>query len=122
MYEVHQTRDGITIYISQMDDEHLKNTINLKLRKIAALKGISVKVELNEFQKALYDLSEQEFSEKQANRLRKEVGGIYAYLAEAMLRGISYTEQLQKIFERTGAEGGGNMSLLNYIPQGGEES
>ena len=105
MYARHTTKDGKHMFISQMDDEHLKNTINLMFANIRNAKSLlSAKVSLSNFQGALYGMSKEKISKKTAKLIKGHTRKLAHYLAEAMLRGMNYTKELQELFERTGAD------------------
>lgn len=105
MFEIHTTREGKQMFISQMEDEHIKNTINLYIKKLEMLKGLTVKVDLPKFKKALYNIADDEDIQAEAmDKLKDVAKALYPYLAEAMLRGIDFKTELQKVFEREGKE------------------
>ena len=105
MYARHVTKDGKQMFISQMDDDHLKNTINLMFANIRNAKSLlSAKVSLSNFQGALYGMSKEKISKKTAKLIKNQTRKLAHYLAEAMLRGMNYTKELQELFERTGSD------------------
>ena len=105
MLKIHKTRAGEQFFVSQMEDEHLRNTIELYLGQLKQLKGaLEAKVTLNPFKSALYNVDVGAISEKAKGLINGVANKLYPYLAEAMLRGIDYKTELQTTFERTGAE------------------
>lgn len=106
MLRVHKTKEGEKLFISQMADSHLTNTINMLIRKIEGYKGaLEAKVNVSPFKAALYEVDVEQFSETAKKRISSTANGLYPYLAEAMLRGIDFKADLQRIFEREGQEG-----------------
>jgi glutamine cyclotransferase len=61
-------------------------------------------VKIGKLKSSLYGINEKYVSEKASEMVRNNVLMLYPYLAEAMLRGFSYTEELRQIFQRTGKE------------------
>ena len=105
MNKRHITADGITMFISQMDDTHLKNYILLVLRGIekAKVQLRAEEIPKDKFSQALFSddegYSEEELSEMISGLTEK----LYPYLAETALRGLDMSEKLQEVFERNGS-------------------
>lgn len=88
MLEKHRTRDGTTMLIAQMDDEHLCNTIYCLLRKVQEAQMAAQNIDTaTKFQRRLYNLPEVS-EEEVADMTRAVIQGLYPYLAEAYLRGL----------------------------------
>jgi hypothetical protein len=105
MNKKHKTKDGEVMFISQMDDNHLKNYINLALKGLETLKNQIRKSEepKDAFNRALYS-DDEGYSEEDLSDLINEVcDNLYPYLAELALRGIDMSERLKEVFERNGA-------------------
>lgn len=105
MNKRHITAEGVTMFISQMDDTHLQNYILLVLRGIEKAK-VQLRAEVlpkDKFSQALYSddegYSEDELSEMISELTQK----LYPYLAEIALRGIDMSVKLQEVFERKGS-------------------
>lgn len=105
MLKVHTTREGASTFISQMEDDHLKNTITMYLSKISQLKGaLEAKVNVSPFKAALYEVDVQVVSETAKKHISAHANKLYPYLAEAMLRGFDFSKELRVVFERDGQE------------------
>lgn len=105
MNKLHTTKSGETLMIAQMDDSHLTNHIKLLLRHIEQAKGaLGANMKVSKFQSAMYGVNQESLEKKAAKKIKGIADQLYPYLAEAMLRGINFTTELQKIFERTGKE------------------
>lgn len=103
----HTTIDGKTMLIAQMKDSHLENTIELYLKKIEGAKDIlEAKVSVSKFRGSLYGFDDNTLAMKAKKQIRALTGKLLPYLAEAMLRGINFTEDLQRVFERKNPEEG----------------
>ena len=65
MYAKHRTKNGEQLYISQMDDNHLKNTVKLMLKNINDAKKLAnQEVPMSKFQKAMYKTESTTFLHK----------------------------------------------------------
>ncbi len=105
MLRVHTTKEKEKMFVSQMEDAHLRATINLYLNRIRTLKdALSMKVTVSPFKSALYGIDMNDLSEQAKEKISDSANLLYPYLAEAMLRGMDFKVELQEIFERTGAE------------------
>jgi hypothetical protein len=88
MLEKHRTKDGTTMLIAQMDDQHLINMINSMLRKVQEAQRASQNMDkATAFQRRLYNLPEVT-EEEVADVTRAVIQGLYPYLAEAYLRDL----------------------------------
>lgn len=104
MYEKHKTANGRKMMICQMDDNHLRNTILLFLKNVEEAKTLLTgTVQENKFRSALYGQDEN-LEKKAKGMIHSLTEKLYPYLAEAMLRGISFTERMQAVYERKLAE------------------
>jgi len=84
-----------------MDDSHLENTIRMFLRKINDAKTmLDRSVKIDSFSSALYRISPEEVSNQARQSIVNMTEFLYPYLAEAMLRGIDFKEELQKVYGR----------------------
>jgi hypothetical protein len=105
MYAEHKTRDGKKMYISQMDNRHLENTIRIILKHIEDAKKVSSQeVPLSKFQQTVYKMNTARVEKKAAQMISALTEKLYPYLAEAMLRGQNYTADLQRVFERKASD------------------
>jgi hypothetical protein len=105
MLRMHRCNDGRKMFVSQMEDDHLKKTIELHFRKLENLKkAVTAKVNITPFKASLYGVDTAALHEMAQGKIKHQANALYPYLAEAMLRGFDYKEQLQTIFERTGKE------------------
>ena len=105
MNKLHKTKAGDSMMISQMEDDHLSNHIKLLLRKIDSAKNaLDANMKISKFQSAMYGVNNESLEKKASKVIKDMAEKLYPYLAEAMLRGISFTKELQKTFERSTAE------------------
>ncbi len=102
MYDIHTTREGKQMMISQMEDRHLLNLIKLELNQITLmLDASSSKLQLTPAQQILYNLQSDEIAKRAREEVPRKVRHLYPYIAEAMLRGLTeVTENLQLTFGR----------------------
>lgn len=101
----HTDREGNKKLISQMSDTHLKNIIEMYLTQMETAKAsLIASITSLKFKSALYGISDDQIEKKSGKLLRHHNKKLVPYLAEAMIRGISFTERLQKIHDRQGAE------------------
>lgn len=91
MNNLHKTKDGQIIYISEMEDSHLINTIKLKIRQINQLKSIVNGQSENSIKAAIYGLNYQLSKEKAKESLYEMIGSLGCYVAETVVRGNSDT-------------------------------
>ena len=105
MNKTHTTKDGSKMLICQMDDSHLKNTINYMIREINKQKAnLSASVEITPLKSALYGIKKEDVSGRAHRAIPKMVELMFPYLAEAMLRGMDFSKDLQEMLERSGQE------------------
>jgi hypothetical protein len=115
----HTTKEGKRMLISDMTDEHLKNTIDFIIKTLKAHQNI-IKSEMTE--KWNLDLVWSGISirnlKKNAERKVWEVLEVLpAYIYEATIRGENYTEILQTLHDRKAATSFFNsedIKLLGY--------
>ncbi|BAQ65570.1 hypothetical protein [Geminocystis sp. NIES-3709] len=103
MFELHKMKDGNSILICQMDDNHLINFIKLLCRKINQSTQI---LENSNFKgsvifQALNPTLSKGIKEKAEAQIRYATSTISPYVLEATLRGLNITELLQSAFQRT---------------------
>ena len=99
--QFHVTKDGRKMLIAEMDDNHLENTIKYVLRQIAMAKALlDGNIKQSKFDNAIYGKYKQFDEEDLSDLLRNRTQIIQFYLGEAMLRGMSFTNELQEVFER----------------------
>jgi hypothetical protein len=101
----HITKDGKEMFITQMEDDYLKEIIQLyfdRMRK--AKKALDVKIKANKLKMALYSIDESSVAERAKGTLLKFTHEIMPYIFEACLRGMQFTKDLQELYERTGKE------------------
>lgn len=90
MLHIHKTQDGQRMYVSQMTDEHLLNFIKMQCKKIKSCSiALSATVAVAALQGALYGISTEHISNQAKTALPGLVSGLYPYLAEACLRGLT---------------------------------
>lgn len=101
----HTTRDGQSMFISEMEDSHLSHTIRLILRKINEAKAIlyNTRTDENKLKSAIYKIPKVK-EEDVMSFIQKYTVMLSPYIMESTLRGISFTEELQSTFERTGKD------------------
>jgi hypothetical protein len=87
MLEKHTQRDGKTLLIAQMDDDHLNNMIQLVLRKIEEVQSLREPAQVDPYEQRLYGLKTIT-PEDAADAVRELIQKLYPYLAEAYLRGL----------------------------------
>lgn len=99
----HTTREGVKTLIAQMDDAHLKNTIDLAIASIEKCVGVmnnDVKISSNlDFIGS--GVTTANLKREAEARLKLQMQKLPYYIFEATIRGISYTEKLQKIYGRS---------------------
>jgi hypothetical protein len=64
---------------------------------------LNVRVGISSFDEALYGIDSEELTEKAGEVIRERTETLFPYLAEAMLRGRCYTDELQDLYGRKGA-------------------
>ena len=88
--------------VAEMDDQHLSNTINLIIKTIDDLfTHLTEESTMTSRSKILYKtrMSKEEIED----RIKESTNALKEYIFEASLRGIHFTEPLQKVFDRKGA-------------------
>lgn len=103
MNRIHRCNDGKTLFISQMDNSHLVNTLKLICKKVKALKQVAEGVSVSK-NAMIYGLDTDSSKRKALCRLVESVRFIEPYAAECALRGMDVTEILQSTFDRSEAE------------------
>jgi len=115
----HTTKDGSKLFISEMENSHLENTIRLMLAKVDEAKRMLYnKSSENKFKSALYSIPEVKDRDLKEFIL-KYTTMLAPYIMEAMLRGINFTPELQLAYERVGKDTISRGQLL--IPESVEE-
>lgn len=113
--KTHKTVDGNEMYIADMTTEHLNNQINSLFRNLEIAKASLNENESSTVNSILY--KNRTMSKDKAKYLIEQIidNKLPAYLMEAQLRWISYTEELQKFFERK-EQLSTTSILLGYVP------
>lgn len=97
---VHITRQGKTMPIASMDDNHLVNLINIYYQKIVQIKNARATGDF--FKARLYGVEIID-DETAADIINEAMEKLAPYIAEAYLRGLEGPRvMLQTIFDRTG--------------------
>ena len=105
MNKIHRTEEGRRIYISQMENSNLKNTIIYILRKIENNKRIlNSSGDMTQLKMVLYNIVKDNLIKEAGTEIKISVEKLYPYLAEAMLRGFNFSAELQTTFDRKGKE------------------
>lgn len=104
MNHKHKTKEGVILFVSEMDNNHLVNYIKLVLRGIEKLKVQLRKSEQpkDKFYSALYDTDDELTENELMDLIKCATENLYPYLSELSLRGIDMSERLQEVFEREG--------------------
>ena len=101
MLNTHKTADWKTMFISQMDNDHLANTIKLFLRKIEQCIYILTDESVWSNIDFLLSWSNYDSIKQSAKRtlsnLYEKLG---KYVIESNIRGINITDELQATFKR----------------------
>lgn len=107
MYRKHKTKDGRKMQICEMEDSHLMRTISLMLRHLTevnnALDGKSV-INTTPSQLAMRGVRKEHVGfDELASVQQGIIDKLYAYLAEALLRGrYEIVPEVQEAFGRSG--------------------
>lgn len=123
MYEIHTDSKGNTMLIAQMDDRHLINTINQKLRLFAEAKaalGINISTTDPLISILAPQLSTERLQRQAKQRIQDIHESIQPYILEASLRGLGITVQLQKAYGRTIKLP--DLGVQNLLPESESES
>ena len=121
MHFVHTTREGKNLFISQLDDEHLFNTILMHVRKIKEISNMLSEeaAKVSKLSAALYDINPEQMAVQAKRELPRAVTVLYPYLAEAVLRNLRMDEisaAMQDAFQRKGQD------VLTPLPDGRGQS
>jgi len=97
----HTTKEGKTMLIASMDDNHLKNTINFIIGRIKFALAV-----LNQTQKKTVETIV--FANKNIDRVRENnkvmeiwLESLPKYIFEATIRGFDYTKEIQDLLWRS---------------------
>lgn len=99
----HTTRDGDTMYISQMEDSHLINTIKYIIRKGNDAKE-ALMTDLSGVNSILYGSDIQVDKERMKSIIKKVPELLEPYILEAVIRSFDFTEirdSMSDFFERS---------------------
>ena len=100
MQTKHKTSDGSTLFIFEMEDSHLVNTIKIFCGNISTFREIlDNPKEMKKSEKILYGDSLMSESEA-ANKLASLTDKLAAYVFEAAIRGLNISEMLQVAYGR----------------------
>lgn len=100
----HRTREGNTIYISSMDDQHLTNTIKLFIEKINKYKTCLNATHESNVTSAIHNVDSEYIKEKAKEELLEIHDDLLpSYILEASIRGLSFNKELSEAFERSEA-------------------
>lgn len=103
--KTHKTREGQEMFISQMTDAHLDAIIKLYLKKLNEAKSLLVKGQtVDKFKSAIYNVDTKINEKALKSIIHVHSEGLCYYITEAMLRGKSYTTELQEYYDRIGQE------------------
>lgn len=104
MFESHITKDGQSMLICQMDDKHLSNTIKAYCREIEKCRKVVTQPSVENQMIAIFssNYSQANIKEQAANHLKIYHQKLQAYLGEALLRGLSLSNELKIAYGRTG--------------------
>lgn len=103
MNRMHKCNDGKTLFISQMDNSHLFNTLKLLCKKVKALKQVAEGVSVSR-NAMIYGLDTDSSKQGAKRRIVESVRFIEPYAAECALRNLDVSELLQSTFDRSEAE------------------
>lgn len=106
MFVRHRTKDGKVMFISQMSDSHLESTIMMFLNSIREYKNklIAEDIKTSPMQSVLYDVDPKRVQKQAKHGIKVATDKLYPYLAEACLRGMDFSKELQDVYERDGTE------------------
>lgn len=118
MLRKHCTRDGRKMLIAEMSDEHLQNTVKLKMANIAKLqRGLVEAPQINPYHARLYGMPKLDIDEA-AEHSRQIIDSLYPYLSELYLRGLNdLAKPLRKLIGRSGQLTSG----VGLLPSSNEE-
>lgn len=99
----HTTKDGTVMFIAEMEDDHLKNTILMITNTLRAAKlALGGNVGLSKFNKAMFGIDDVTNEAKAKSLIQSCYDKVCPYVFEAALRGLDISKQLQDVFEREG--------------------
>lgn len=105
----HKTKEGVTILIAEMGDEHLLSTIAIFCNNINTFREIlDNPKEMKKSEKVLYG-SEAMSDGEAANRLLSLTDKLTSYVFEAAIRGLNISDMLQKAY--------GRKTVINVSPK-----
>ena len=111
MLERHYTKDGATLLVAQMSNQHLTAMIRLIIKGMRENREAIEKDEtMTAYQRRLYNIPEKD-PRTVASQNRAAIEKLYPYLAEAFLRGDDFDQvrdDLQTELGRSGQIGGTN--------------
>jgi hypothetical protein len=101
MLEEHYTREGNKMLVAEMEDSHLQNLVKLRIAQLGKLQSqMSENPAMSEFQSRLYGVETVDVKAA-ARESRNIIKGLYPYLAELYLRGLTdLVEPLRKVIGR----------------------
>ena len=98
----HTTKEGQTLMIAEMDNNHLKNTVTMILKGVEMAKEVLKGKELDPFKKALYSSRTPAMSKTQAKKIIATAPeNVSPYILECVIRGIDFSVEIRKTFDRT---------------------
>lgn len=93
------------MFISQMEDSHLINTIRLILRNVDKAKhALGSTINIDPASAAMYGIDTKAMSTRAKESIRPYIQLLYPYVTEAALRGLNVTGDLQSTIGRTERE------------------
>ena len=100
MQTKHKTSDGSTLFIFEMEDSHLVNTIKIFCNQVSTFRDVlDNPKEMKKSEKILYGDSLMSESEA-TNKLASLTDKLAAYVFEAAIRGLNISEMLQVAYGR----------------------
>lgn len=97
----HTTEDGRSIFVSEMPDQHLKNTVNVLINNAQAMKAL---IKGGAGPETITEIIHGVSRKQQIGVAREKVKSIYVnlapYIMECMIRGIDFSKELADAFER----------------------
>lgn len=101
------------MFISQMEDDHLRNMIHLLISDLKdAITIFSADKNIPQYKLAIYGLTLDEVQESMGRKVPAVLGKLYPYLAEAFLRDLDGIEKIRVLLrEALGRSSRETMSL-----------
>lgn len=98
----HTTIEGRKILISELSDDHLKNTIEMFFRHLKAASNIiNAKAEdTRRIDLVGSGLTVKNFKKQAEQKISEVLEQLPFYIYESSIRGIHYTEKLQEVHDR----------------------